>query len=86
MKTKKQVDLETQIFEKNEGWAIFFSYGTNGDKYELQRIDDEDAFDCDEDAWSYVREKALQGSKLHIDALEFLRVNSITEYNLITAS
>lgn len=70
-----------------EGWAIF-STGIDQHPFELQALNpdgEKTPFDCDEAAWWHVAERAEREPKgLHRRALNFLRLHSPTEYEIIT--
>ena len=63
---------------EKEGWFIVYAE-TPYNSYQLQRIDDENKFSNDVEAVKFVFNKSLQKSKLHIDAIEFLRENASPE-------
>jgi|JI10StandDraft_1071094.scaffolds.fasta_scaffold671714_3 hypothetical protein len=75
-----------------EGWSIFHVYGSES-PWQLQRLDypgaDEPdgprpaAFEADEAAWEFVRERARNGSAYHQDALRFLREHSPKEWAVV---
>lgn len=64
-----------------EGWSIFDA-GTDG--LQLQKIDEQDVFLEDVDAWNFVWEKAQVGSPYHQNALSFLREYAPDEYRRIS--
>jgi len=71
-----------------EGWDIFEASGScqnkNGDRpLQLQRMDEMARFEDDADAWRFVHKQAQLGSRLHQTALEYLKQESLPEYEAI---
>jgi hypothetical protein len=70
-------NLFQKISELNEGWGIYHTYGREGgDGWQIEREDDANKFQSDGQAIKHVYEKALRGSSVHLDALEFMRSNA----------
>jgi len=73
-----EVEFEREDWEEfsdqaeNEGWNIF-ELTADGSIIRLMASDDAGVFHDDLQAWSHVREKAADGNRLHIVALEYLR-------------
>lgn len=65
-----------------EGWAISACIGVE-ENWRLEKIDEQDKFDSDINAWLFVGKKAIEGSVYHIRALKFLEVNEPAEFELI---
>lgn len=63
----------------SEGWAISACTGVD-EKWRLERIDEDEKFADDFDAWGHVGREALKGSIYHIRALKFLEVNEPIEF------
>ena len=57
-----------------EGWGIFETgmQDASHNPYELQKYDEDDTFGDDAQAQRFVFDKAIQGSKPHLQALFFL--------------
>jgi len=77
-------DKTARTLARNEGWDIFESGGSYG-PFELNKLDDPPPsvtpIQDDNDAWHLV----AKSNKLHhIAAMDFLRMNSPTEYKHIT--
>ncbi|TPJ51756.1 MULTISPECIES: hypothetical protein [unclassified Mesorhizobium] len=74
-----------------EGWDIFEASGSqlneNGDRpFQLQACDQAQIFTgflCDLKAWTHVYTKAMTGSLLHQQALNFLKEHSAPEFEAI---
>jgi hypothetical protein len=64
-----------------EGWAI--TTGHDVDPFRLEKLDENDIFETDQKAWTFVYELAVRGSYYHNSALNFLRANSPTEYKRV---
>lgn len=64
---------------EKEGWNLFD--GEVG--LELQRCDESNIFKNDYSVWIHIVSKSLEGSKLHITALDCLKFNNIKEYDAI---
>ena len=67
---------------ETEGWFIT-EVGAPGDMYRLEKDDEAKVFLTDQDAWTFVINKAIVGSIYHISALKFLEVNDTTDFELI---
>jgi len=65
-----------------EGWAIS-EVGAVDDMYRLEKLDEADAFPTDQDAWTFVANRALGGSRYHITALKYLEANDCADFKLI---
>ncbi|TPL66588.1 hypothetical protein [Mesorhizobium sp. B2-4-1] len=82
---------EHQFDAQAEGWDIFEASGSilneNGDHpFQLQACDESDAFTGDMrdmKAWNHVYTKAHAGSRLHQQALNFLKEQSEPEFEAI---
>ena len=78
--------METTEFNNaqamQEGWAIFDCNGDGG-RWQLQRIDEDEKFPSDDEAWTFVTDKARSGSAYHRCAIEYLRDHNPGEYALI---
>jgi hypothetical protein len=69
-----------------EGWGIFdLCEVGRADPYQLQRIDEDERFASDDDAWRYVTARAAEGSAYHRTALDFLRDHSPGEHAALIA-
>lgn len=62
-----------------EGWSIFECGGSDSGPFQLQRVDDLEVFPSDDEAWTYVINKAREGSAYHKGALDYLREHNPTE-------
>lgn len=67
----------------SEGWIIAECYGSENGDYQLQRIDEDEKFKSDDEAWLYVYKKAHEGSSYHQQALMFLNDNNPQEYQAL---
>lgn len=65
-----------------EGWAVS-EVGAKGDMFRLERDDEAAVFLTDQDAWTFVVNKATGGSRYHIAALKFLQANDCADFELI---
>lgn len=69
-----------------EGWGIFdLCEVGRADPYQLQRVDEDERFASDDDAWRHVAARAAEGSAYHSAALAFLRKSSPGEYAALSA-
>lgn len=69
---------------EHEGWAIRFTTGTQDEgDWRIERDDELAAFQTDAAVWEHVYDRAMQGSKWHKAALEFIANNNVTEWELI---
>lgn len=69
-----------------EGWGIFdLCEEGRPDPYQLQRVDEDERFPSDDDAWRYVAARGAEGSTYHGAALDFLREASPGEYAAMSA-
>lgn len=89
---------ENQAAALAEGWDIFCSDGSEDGPWQIQRLDDPEAwtmedvetpnpnpFEGDADAWVHVRDKAAEESPLHVAALAFIQRHNPDEYDRIMA-
>ncbi len=67
----------------SEGWGIFECFGSENGDYQLQRIDEDEKFKDDRDAWLFVYNMAHKGSNYHIQALDYLSIVNETEYDCV---
>lgn len=87
---------EDSCYAIGQGWEIFSTsrdpaealFTSDGTPYgyrpfELQKLDDADAFSTDQEAWAHVVSRAAAGDALSQKALAFLAENSPDEYNAI---
>lgn len=65
-----------------EGWGVS-EVGAPGDMWRLEKIDEAQVFLTDQDAWTFVINKAIGGSLYHISALKFLEANDCADFELI---
>lgn len=56
----------------NEGWAIYSVIGKGDEQFCIEATDDMGVFQSDGQAIKHVYQMALQGSKIHADALDFM--------------
>lgn len=82
--TEEKILLEN-INQLNEGWAIFESIG-NTNQWQIERIDEDARFESDIYAIKHVYKMALNGSKIHSDALQFMSNNATATENLFICS
>ncbi|MFC6623921.1 hypothetical protein [Novosphingobium panipatense] len=69
-----------------EGWGIFdLCEVGRPDPYQLQRVDADECFASDDEAWRHVAARAAEGSAYHRAALDFLRDHSPGEYAAVAA-
>jgi hypothetical protein len=73
---------ETQAL--TEGWSIFQCWGSENGPFQLQRVDEDEAFANDDDVWAFVIDKARAGSTYHKSALDYLRLYNPTEITWMT--
>lgn len=74
---KNMETLFEKISELNEGWGIYHCYCVDvGERWEIQRSDDDQKFRDDGKAIKHVYEQAIRGSSVHMEALEFMRNNA----------
>jgi hypothetical protein len=73
---------ETQAL--TEGWSIFECWGSDNGPFQLQRVDEDEVFTRDDEAWAFVVGKAREGSAYHKAALDFLRANNPIEIASMT--
>lgn len=67
-----------------EGWDIFECDGSaNHTPFQLQKVDEEDVFVDDCDAWRHVVRNATNGSPLHVAALAFIAMHGDHELGYI---
>lgn len=66
-----------------EGWLIADCDGSDNGRWQLQKIDDDNVFPDDGDAWRFVNERALAGSAYHQSALDWLAENCQQEFECI---
>jgi hypothetical protein len=66
-----------------EGWGIFECHGSDNGNWQLQKDDEYNLFDSDPSAWIFVVASANSGSEYHKQALNFLELNNVYEYNTI---
>lgn len=68
-----------------EGWGIFDCDGSENGPWQIQRIDEDEKFPSDDEAWLHVAEKAKAGSAYHRGAIEFIRHHNSAEYAAFSA-
>lgn len=66
-----------------EGWNIFDSHGSENGPWQIQRDDDMGQFPNDDAVWTYVWQRAQQGSVMHQEALEIIKEHNPQEYQSI---
>lgn len=66
---------------ESEGWVLFECDG----EIQLQKDDEPNIFASDEDAYNFVKEKAANGSPLHLEVKRFLKLYSPNEYRNVFA-
>jgi hypothetical protein len=64
----------------SEGWVIANCYGSENGPWQLQKIDEMDAFLTDVYAWRHVVMQSIAGSAYHRSALEFLKNENPQEH------
>ena len=64
--------LFRQISDLNEGWGIYHSLGDKGWEYRIERHDCQRLFPNDMEAVQHIVRRALEGSEVHREALEFM--------------
>lgn len=74
---------EDSRLARKEGWDLFTEHGGTG-SVQLQRLDEAEKFEDDSGAWSHVLTRALNGSRRHRHALNYLKIHNPTEYRMIT--
>ena len=73
MISAKEKSILNAINELNDGWAIYSVIGGIDDgAFHIEKNDDMNVFTSDSEAIKYVYSMALQGSKIHAEALEFM--------------
>ncbi len=55
-----------------EGWDIFECFGSENADWQIQRDDEMAVFADDTDAWFHVWGRAMEGSELHLRALQVI--------------
>lgn len=63
-----------------EGWGIFNCDGSYTGEFKLCRLDEEEIFADDEQAWCFVVEKVAAGSAYHRAALDYIREHNPIEW------
>jgi hypothetical protein len=63
-----------------EGWYIADCDGSDNGPYQIQKLDDENVFSKDDEAWDHVVAKAREGSAYHLSAIEYIRVYNPREF------
>jgi hypothetical protein len=71
----------TQAHE--EGWGIFDCDGSDNGRWQLQRVDEDEKFPSDDEAWAHVVAKAHAGSEYHHSALHWIEKNAPIEWRAI---
>lgn len=73
-------ELHKAINNLNEGWAIFHSLGDNGMEWRIEFCNDpKPVFEDDASAYRFVIGKALGGSQIHKQAINFILHNGRME-------
>lgn len=67
----------------DEGWGIFDCFGSDNGDWQIQKVDEWDAFASDDDVWRYVLQQASYGCAYYSAALDFIRVHSPVEWQSI---
>ena len=64
-----------------EGWGISHCLGSKDGPWQLQKIDEQEVFEKDDEAWSFVLWKVAEGSEYHIAAIQFLQDHCPAEFD-----
>lgn len=62
-----------------EGWDIF-AVNADESNLQLQKIDEQNTFGSDDEAWEFVITKAVSGSKLHQRAIAYIKQETPEEF------
>lgn len=82
----KHIREEINEYAMVEGWAIFFTTGTEDEgDYRIERLDESEKFASDSAAWMHIYNGAQRGNPHHQRALDFIEMNNPTEYQRIMA-